>query len=497
MGKYEALVERLREINNINNALAVLSWDQQTGMPPGGAEARARQMGTLARIGHEMFTDEATGKLLDEAENEVDDVYESDAVSMLRVVRKDYAEATRLPTAYVSEFTQLTALAHEIWAKARAASDFAAFAPTLEKLVEMAHKGAEYLGYEEHPYDALLGRYEPGMTTRRVGEIFDAHRPALTNLIARISAAPQVDDSPVRRRFEQDKQREFGLMVIQKMGFDMQRGVQAVSVHPFCTNFSVNDVRITTRFEDDFLNPALFGMIHEAGHAMYEQGVAQRLDGTPLGGGTSLGVHESQSRMWENIVGRSRGFWSWALPQLKATFPQLSDVSEEAFYRAVNKVERSFIRVEADEATYNLHIILRFEIEKDLLTGKLAVKDLPRAWNERFEAYLGVVPPNDALGCLQDVHWSAGLMGYFPTYALGNLLSVQYYTAAVAAHPEIPSQIARGEFGTLREWLGQNIHQHGRKFTAEELTQRITGGSIDPTPYVRYLETKFADVYGL
>jgi carboxypeptidase Taq len=497
MNKYEALVERLREINNINNAVSVLSWDQQTSMPPGGAPARARQMGTLARIGHELFTDEATGRLLNEAENEVDDVYESDAVSMLRVVRKDYSEATRLPAAFVAEFTQLTALAHEVWAKARAASDFAAFAPTLEKLLELAHRGAEYLGYEEHPYDALLGRYEPGMTTRRVGEIFDAHRPVLTSLINRISAAPQVDDSAVRRRFEVAQQREFGLMVIQKMGFDMQRGLQAISVHPFCTSFSVNDVRITTRFEDDFLNPALFGMIHEAGHAMYEQGVAQHLDGTPLANGTSLGVHESQSRMWENIVGRSRGFWSWALPHLKTAFPQLSDVSDEAFYRAINKVERSFIRVEADEATYNLHIILRFEIEKDLLTGALAVKDLPRAWNERFETYLGVVPPNDALGCLQDVHWSAGLMGYFPTYALGNLLSVQYYDAAVTAHPDIPAQIARGEFGTLRQWLGQNIHQHGRKFTAEELTRRITGGSIDPAPYVRYLEAKFTDVYGL
>lgn len=497
MGAYDELVGRLRQVNDLNNALGVLGWDQQTGMPAGGAAARARQMATLAQMAHELFTADETGRLLQQADNEVDEPYESDAASMVRISQRDYEEATRVPADFVAKFTRVTAMAHETWAHARAEANFAHFESTLAEVVEMAQQMAEFLGYEEHPYDALLGRFEPGMTTARVGDIFEAHRPALVDLIGAISVAPQVDDRPLHQPFAVDQQRDFALSMVRKMGFDFSRGLQAVSVHPFCTNFSVNDVRITTRFEPDFLNPALFGMMHEAGHAMYEQGVAQALDGTPLANGTSLGVHESQSRMWENIVGRSKGFWKWALPQLQERFPALADVSLDAFYRAINKVERSFVRVEADEATYNLHIILRFEIEKDLLTGKLAVKDLPREWNNRFEQYFGVVPPNDALGVLQDIHWSSGLMGYFPTYALGNLLSVQYYNQALKAHPSLPEEFENGQFDTLLTWLRTNIHQHGRKFTAEELTQRITGGAIDPAPYMTYLQTKFGDVYGL
>jgi carboxypeptidase Taq len=353
------------------------------------------------------------------------------------------------------------------------------------------------LGYSDHPYDALLGQFERGMSTKQVGEIFESHRPALVELISNISKKPQVNDEPLHRHFTIEQQRAFGIEVVKQLGFDMQRGIQAISVHPFCTNFGVNDVRITTRFEENFLNPALFGMMHEAGHAMYEQGVAQHLDGTALAGGTSLGVHESQSRMWENIIGRSKGFWKWALPQLKQTFPHLNDVDADTFYKAINKVQRSFIRVEADEATYNLHIILRFEIEKDLLTGKLAVKDLPKEWNARFEQYFGMTPPDDAMGVLQDIHWSAGLIGYFPTYALGNLLSVQYYNQALKDHPSIPTEVENGKFDTLLTWLQTNIHQHGRKFTADELTKRITGGSISATPYMTYLQTKFGEVYGL
>ncbi|MCA9905348.1 MAG: carboxypeptidase M32, partial [Anaerolineae bacterium] len=279
---------------------------------------------------------------------------------------------------------------------------------------------------------------------------------------------------------------------------DMQRGQQSVSVHPFCTTFARGDVRITTRFDSKWLNPALFGMMHEAGHAMYEQGVGAFLDGTPLGGGTSLGVHESQSRMWENIVGRSRGFWMWAFPFLKQYFPtQLEGVDAESFYKAINKVERSFIRVEADEATYNLHIMVRFELETGVVSGKIKVADLAREWNDRFESYFGVVPPSDALGVLQDVHWSSGLMGYFPTYALGNLLSVQYYNRALKDHPSIPDEIAQGKFDTLLHWLNENIHQHGRKYTSDELTQRVTGEGIQSNDFIAYLEGKFGDIYGL
>lgn len=497
MSKYQALLDHLADIVSLREATALLGYDQQTQMPAGASEGRARQLSVLARMEHELFTGDKTQKLIEEAENEVDDVYESDAVSMLRVVQEDLAQMVKFPASFVAEWAKETTLAHEVWVKARASQDFKAFEPTLERIMDLMRRATQYLGYTEHPYDALLNRFERGMTTAEVTRIFEGHRPRLVELIRRIGEKPQVDDSMLRQPFDREKQREFALNVVKKYGFDFHRGAQEVSVHPFCTSFGINDVRITTRFEDNFLNPALFGMMHEAGHAMYEQGVAQRFDGTILAGGTTLGVHESQSRLWENIVGRSKGFWSWALPQLKQTFPQLEGVTLEQFYKAINKVERSFIRVEADEATYNLHIILRFEIEKDLLAGKLAVKDLPSVWNERFNAYFGMTPPNDAMGVLQDVHWSSGLVGYFPTYALGNLLSVQYYNVAVAQHPSIPEEIAQGEFSTLRGWLQTNIHEHGRKFNTSELTRRVTGHDIESDSYMTYLETKLGDIYGL
>ncbi len=494
---YEKLVNRLSDVKSVQAAAAILNWDRETEMPPGAAESRARQLATLSRIAHEMFTDEATAQLLQGAASEIDGDYDSDSASMVRVVQQDYDLATKLPSDFVAERAKTIALAHDTWVKARAASDFSIFQDTLKGIIDIALQEAEYLGYDDHPYDALLGQYERGITTAEVGEIFEAHRPKLVDLIARVSAAPQVDDSFLHQPFDVEKQREFGLAMINAYGFDFNRGVQAVSVHPFCTGFSKNDVRLTTRFDDNWLNPALFGMMHEAGHGMYEQGLGDTIEGTLLADGTSLGVHESQSRMWENIVGRSKGFWSWALPQLQATFPQLQGVTVEQFYKGINKVAPSFIRVEADEATYNLHIILRFELEKDILTGKVKVEELPQAWNDRFEQYLGIVPPNDAEGVLQDVHWSAGLFGYFPTYALGNLLSVQYYNAALKAHPGIPAEIEQGKFSTLLTWLNENVHQHGRKFTGAELTQRITGEGIQSDDYIAYLESKFGEVYGL
>jgi len=494
---YEKLVNHLTDVKSVEAAAAILNWDRETEMPPGAAESRARQLAALSRIAHEMFTDDETAKLLEKAAGEIDAEYDSVPASMVRVVQKDYELATKLPSDFVAERARTTALAHETWVKARAESDFSHYQDTLKGIIDLALREAEYLGYDEHPYDALLGKYERGITTAQVGEIFESHRPKLVDLISRISDAEQVDDSFLHQPFDITKQRQFGLDMIRAYGFDFNRGVQAISVHPFCTGFSKNDVRLTTRFDDDWLNPALFGMMHESGHGMYEQGLGDDIEGTPLADGTSLGVHESQSRMWENIVGRSKGFWKWALPQLQQVFPQLQNVSLDQFYKGINKVEPSFIRVEADEATYNLHIILRFELEKDILTGKVKVEELPEAWNARFEEYLGVVPPNDAEGVLQDVHWSAGLFGYFPTYALGNLLSVQYYNTALKAHPEIPAEIEQGKFSTLLTWLNENIHQHGRKFTGAELTKRITGEAIQSDDYIAYLESKFGDVYGV
>lgn len=496
---YKKLVERLTEVTNLNRASAVLGWDQQVNMPPAGAGARAAQMGTLARIAHEMFTSDETGRLIEQSAADLRGApYDSDEASLVRVVRQDYEELTRVPTEHVVEMTQVTIMAHEVWVNARANNDFNSFLPTLERMIDLSLKTAEYLGYTQNPYDALLGLYERGITAARIKEIFDGHKPQLVALIAAIrDSGAHVDDSILHQPFTIDKQREFGMWVVEKFGFDLNRGRQDVAVHPFATHFSVNDVRITTRFHDDFLNPALFGLMHETGHGLYEMGVSEHLDFTPLGAGASLGVHESQSRMWENIVGRSRGFWSWALPKLKETFPQLGDVDVDTFYKAINKVNPSYIRVEADEATYNLHIMLRFELENDMLNGRVALSKLPQEWNARFESYLGLTPPTDTLGVLQDVHWSSGLIGYFPTYALGNLLSVQYYNKAIQDHPSLPDEIASGQFGTLLNWLKTNIHQHGRKFTSEELTRRVTGQSIDSAPYITYLQTKFGEIYGL
>lgn len=497
--KYQALVKRLDTIIDLRNAASLLSYDQETAMPKKGASARARQLATLSKLAHEMVIADETGQLLQDAHAELNGAdYESDEAAMVRVAQILYDESTRIPADFQAEYTRTVALAHDVWVEARQQKDFAIFRDTLAQIIDMTRQRADYLGYDETPYDALLNQYERGATTAQVKAIFDAHKPHLVDLIAAISDAPQVDDSVLRRSFDTDKQRRFAREIVQAFGFDYASGADAEAVHPFCTNFSVNDVRITNRYDPNFINTALFGMMHEAGHGMYEQGVAQQFDGTVLGSGTSLGVHESQSRLWENLVGRSKGFWSWAFPKLQMYYPnQLMDVDLDTFYKAINKVDRSFIRVEADEATYNLHIMLRFEIEIDMMAGRIAVDDLPDVWNSKFEDYFGLTPPNDALGVLQDVHWSAGLIGYFSTYALGNMLSVQYYNQAVQAHPSIPDDIANGKFDTLLQWLRTNIHTHGRKFTSQELTQRITGETMQSEPYMSYLKAKYGEIYGL
>ncbi len=498
--KYEALTTRLKQIRNLNRAGAVLRWDMETQMPPGGASARGDQLATLSRVAHEMFIADETGQLLEDAEAELNGSnYDSDEASMMRIVREDFDEAVRQPSDFVEAFTELRSRAHVAWKQAREESNFSTFEPLLTEVVDMSRQLAEYLGYEETAYDALLGQYERGMTTAQVADIFAHHKPALIDLIAEVSEVDErVDDTVLRQAFPVEKQKAFGEMVAAAYGYSFDRGRLDISVHPFSISFSKNDARITTRYDDNWLNPALFGTMHEAGHAMYEQGIGENLEGNMLGTGTSLGVHESQSRMWENLVGRSKNFWTWALPKLKETFPaEFGDVDLDTFYKAINKVTKQFIRVEADEATYNLHVMLRFEIEQAMLSGDIAIKDVPAVWNTKFEESFGIVPPNDTRGCLQDIHWAHGYIGYFATYALGNLLSVQYYNKAVEERPSIPDDIANGKFDTLLTWLNENIHQHGRKFTGNELTQRVTGEGIQSDDYIKYLQTKFRDVYGL
>ncbi len=500
LSNYTQLASYLSDLHNLNMAYWILMWDQQVHMPPGGAEARASQMATLSSVRHRMLTSDETARLIEDAAREVEGApFDSDEASMIRVARRDRDAALKLPAEFVARLAHLKSAAHDVWASARANNDFAAFRPTLERMVELKIEEADRRGYADHPYDALLASHEPGLSTAEVRAIFDGHKPALVELAAAI-AEDRVDDSILHQPFDLDKQREFGLYVARALGFDFARGRLDISVHPFEIQFSRDDVRLTTRYQRDFLNPALFGTMHEAGHGMHAQGFGANLEGTFLSDLeiSSAAVAESQSRLWENIVGRSKAFWQWALPALKETFPaQFDGVDVDTFYPAINKIRRQFIRVEADELTYNLHIMLRFDLETDLLTGKVRVADLPAEWNARFEALFGIVPPTDTLGVLQDIHWSMGGFGYFPSYALGNLLSVQYFNRALRDHPAIPDDIAAGDFDTLRQWLTEHIYQHGRKFTVDELTRRVTGEGIQSRDYVAYLRGKFGAIYGL
>jgi len=502
MQALEQLKARMAEIGALGSAAGVLGWDQQTYMPHGGASARAAQQTVLSRVIHEMATGTETARLLEAAERAGQSLDpDSDDAAYLRVARRDFDQATKLPTALVAEIAGTSALAHEQWTQARAESDYARFAPWLEKLLDLTRQVADHLGYETERYDALLDQYEPGMKTADARVLFAALKPTLVSLVRDIAARgpDAVDDSILKRDFPEDAQRAFGETIIRALGFDWTRGRQDKAVHPFCTSFTSGDVRITTRFDRHFLPAALFGSIHETGHALYEQGIAARYDGNVLGGGTSLGVHESQSRLWENLVGRSRPFWSRYFADLQAAFPQsLGDVKAEQWYRAINKVSPSLIRVEADEVTYNLHILLRFEMELDLLSGDLSVADAPAAWNAKMEQYLGLTPPDDARGILQDVHWSGGSIGYFPTYTIGNILSVQLWEKAAAdLGGTLSGQIERGEFAPLLGWLRENIHQWGRKYRPADLVQRVIGGPLDTAPYLRYLQTKFGEIYEL
>ncbi len=497
--KFEKLKTLIAEVADLNAAQAVLGWDQQTYMPPGGAEARGNQLATLGSLTHQKFTSEKIGELIDELKTEFSDADpDSDDARYLKVLSKDYDEATKVPSEYVARFAQLTARGHESWAKARAESDFSIFQSDLEEIVEMRKEYVSFFPPKDHPYDTLLDQFEPGMKTAEVQEIFGRMRVKQVELLKAIADAPQVDDSFMHVNYPEKQQWDFGVEVATKFGYDWKRGRQDKSVHPFTTSFGVNDVRITTRFMEDFLPSALFGTMHEAGHGLYELGVNQAYERTPLNGGASLGVHESQSRMWENLVGRSIPFWDHFYPRLQEVFPvQLGNVDVKSFYKGINKVEPSLIRVEADEATYNLHIMLRLELEIAMIEGSVQIKDLPALWNSKFEEYLGITPPNDAQGVLQDIHWSFGGLGYFSTYALGNLISVQLWEKINEAIPDLDDQIRQGKFDALLGWLRENVHTHGRKYEPQELVQKVTGSKITPEPYLRYLESKYSDIYGL
>jgi carboxypeptidase Taq len=489
----------LAEVYDLSAAAALLEWDQQVLMPPGGADGRAAQMATLRSLAHSKFTDERMVDALQAAREQAAELDpDSDDARLVSEIGRLIEKDRKVPSSWVARDAKTTALAQQAWQAAKAESDFAAFAPHLEEVMNLRREYAEFFQPYDHVYDPLLDDYEPGMKAAQVQVIFDDLRPHQVALVGAIADSGGGDDALLRKSYPEAPQWAFGEQVARDFGYDFDRGRLDKSAHPFTTSFGIDDVRITTRFDERFLSTALFSTLHEAGHAMYEQGIKHSLARTQLAEGASLAVHESQSRLWENLVGRSRPFWSHYLPELKSTFPdQLGDASLDEFYRAINTVEPSLIRVDADEATYNLHIMLRFELEKSLLEGNLAVKDLPTAWNDKMDEYLGIVPPTDAKGVLQDIHWSAGLVGYFPTYALGNLIASQWWEQIGRDIPDIEDQIGSGQFAGLLAWLRQNIHQHGMKFKSTELIERITGGPLSAEPYLRYLNGKFGEIYGL
>ena len=498
--KLRKLRELLAVVVDLEAAGGVLGWDQQTYMPPGGAGGRAMQLATLSRLAHEKLISDETGSALEEAKSEVADLDpDSDEARLVRRAERDFNKALKVPPEWVGEFRRVTALAHQVWERARAESDFSQFQPHVGKIVKLRRQYADFFAPYDHVYDPLLDDFEPGMKTADVRAVFDELLPQQIELVQAIAEnGTPVDDSVIHQPFDERKQWEFGVDVIKAIGYDFDRGRQDKSAHPFTAGFGSGDVRITTRVDPNFLNPALFGTLHEAGHALYEQGVPPGFDRTPLGEGASLAVHESQSRMWENLIGRSRAFWTAFYPRLQEVFPsQLGGVALETFYRAINKVQPSLIRVEADEATYNLHVMLRFELELALMEGALAVADLPEAWNAKFEEFLGLVPPDDASGVLQDVHWSGGMIGYFPTYSLGNLVATQLWAKIQEDVPHLESKIERGEFGDLLNWLRENVHRHGAKFEPAELLRATTGQGLTAEPYLRYLHAKFEEIYAL
>jgi carboxypeptidase Taq len=521
---YDELIHRSRELATLASCSSVLGWDEQTYMPLGGAGHRGSQMALLAGLHHERATVPRMGDLLATVEESslVGDPVSAEAVNV-RELRRGYDRRVRLPRALVEELARTTSMAQSEWVAARAASNFGRFRPWLEKIIQLKREESACLAGSTTTdraaeatgsiYDPLLDDYEPGAKSAELAVLFDALRRELAPLVARIAevvarrsqpdegisstAAPD-GEAILRRCYPRDRQRIFGEAVAAAVGFDFRRGRLDVTPHPFCTGIGPGDCRITTRFDEHEFGDAFFGILHEVGHGLYEQGLEEAQYGAPMGEAVSLGVHESQSRLWENLVGRRKSFWAYWLPLARRIFhDSLADVTLDQFHAAVNHVAPSLIRVRADEATYNLHIIIRFELEQDLLTGALPVGDLPGAWNQKYRETLGVTPGNDAEGCLQDIHWSAGLIGYFPTYTLGNVYAAQLFGAAQAELGGLDDTFARGDFLGLFGWLREKIHRQGQRYRSTPLIERVTGSRPDHRPLIEGLRRKYGELYDI
>jgi carboxypeptidase Taq len=495
METYEVYKNKMELIADVKYASAVLQWDQETYLPPNGAKFRGKQLSTLSEISHRMFSDEELGKVLGELKSQ-----ELPLIQKRNIERthEDYIKNKKYSSAFVRQLSEQINRTFHSWIEARRKNSFAVYEKTLDELIQLKRQEAEILGYENHPYNALLDEYEKGCTVELLDGTFRNMLPTLLELLQRIAASKQVDDSFLRQQYPKQQQWEWGMGLIKDLQFDFTSGRQDISEHPFSTSFNSRDVRITTRIDENDFGNMTWSCIHETGHALYEQGLAEEQYGLPLGEACSYSIHESQSRLWENNVGRSLAFWKYQYPRLQQRFPQqLSRISSDDFYKGINKVQPSFIRTEADEITYHFHVYIRYELEKNLIDKTLQAADIPAFWNENYNKLLGVNVPDDKRGCLQDVHWSHGSFGYFPTYSLGSFYAAQFFTTASEQVKGLEDSISRGEYLPLLEWLRSKIHRHGRFFTSEELCMEVTGRTLDVTYFVNYLLHKYVSIYNL
>ncbi len=496
MGALNDLKEYVREIGELSAASALAAWDQRTHMPEKGAEARAKVIGRLSRLAFERTISDRMGELLAQAEKELDGSSTVER-ALVREWKRTYTRYKAIPPDFYQKFVETCTRAETVWEKAKAASDFAMFRPHLAEVVDMVRELTRYIGYKDSPYDALVEEYEPGMSTEKLRAVLGGLREELVPFLRELMERGQAPEPLPAGKFAVDSQRALCREALQAIGYDFSAGRLDDSVHPFTIGLGPGDTRVTNRYREDDPLPALFGALHEGGHALYDQGLAPELAWTGLDGGASFGIHESQSRFWENQIGRSLAFWRFFRIKLVRRFKSLAKFKAEDFWRAVNRAEPGFIRVDADEVTYNLHICLRFELELDLIEGRLKVEHLPQRWNEAMHKYLGVVPPDDRQGVLQDVHWSSGSFGYFPSYTLGNLYAAQFTHAAVQEIPEFWDLVAQGNFTPILGWLREKIHRHGRVYLPEELAQAVTGQGLTPRPFLQYIQGKYRAVYDL
>ena len=491
---YNRFKETLQKIADVKYASAVLQWDQETYLPPKGSEFRGRQIATLTEIAHQQFTDEKLGALLNELAAK-DNLADKEKKNVLLTL-EDYSRNKKLTSAFVRSMSETVNKSFHAWIKASKENSFAVFQKPLDDVMQLKKQEADMLGYEHHPYNALMNDYDKGLTVEITDNLFNSLRPQLSNLLEKISNSTQVDNNFLHQPFDKDQQWKFGMELLKRMHFDFEAGRQDISEHPFTTNFNCKDVRVTTRIDENDFGNMTWSCLHEGGHALYEQGLPSEEYGLPLGEYCSLSIHESQSRLWENCVGRSTAFWEHNFPLLRSYFKkQLNDISVDQFYKGINKVQPSLIRTEADELTYHFHVMIRYEIEKLLIEGSIKTADIPAYWNEHYKKYLGVTVPDDKQGCLQDVHWSHGSVGYFATYSIGSLYAAQLYATILKTDPSVNESVKNGNNLPVLNWLKQHIYGYGRYYRSEELCRKATGENLNSQYFIDYVTRKYSDIY--